>query len=145
MTLKVIRIKQGKESTLSEIYLDGEFVCYGVEDAVRKTKIKGSTAIPAGRYPLGLNRYGAMNARYSRKFPDLHRGMIEILGIPGFSYVYIHIGNHIGDTSGCLLVGMKMQLVDGDYEVSKSAKAYKRLYAMLVEAMVEQEVFIEVV
>lgn len=144
MNLKLIRSKQGKESTLSEIYLDGQFVGYGLEDAIRETKIKGSTAIPAGKYRLGLNIYGAMNASYKRKFPKLHRGMIEILDIPNFSYVYIHIGNHIGDTSGCVLVGNKMALVNGDYEIYQSKKAYVALYEKLVEMIVSGEVFIEV-
>lgn len=145
MNLTLVRVKQGKESTLSELYLNDQFVGYGLEDAVRKTKIKGSTAIPAGKYRLGLNTYGAMNARYSRKFPKIHRGMIEIMDIPNFKYVYIHIGNHIGDTSGCVLVGNKMALVDGDYEVYQSKKAYVALYEKLVEMMVNGEVFIEVI
>ncbi|WP_447768168.1 DUF5675 family protein [Sphingobacterium faecium] len=145
MNLTLIRVKQGKESTLSELYLDGQFVGYGLEDAVRKTKIKGSTAIPAGKYRLGLNTYGAMNARYSRKFPKIHCGMIEIMDIPNFKYVYIHIGNHIGDTSGCVLVGNKMALVDGDYEIYQSKNAYVALYEKLVHMIVSGEVFIEVI
>ncbi|MFD2904636.1 DUF5675 family protein [Sphingobacterium anhuiense] len=144
MNLTLIRTQQGKESTLSELYLDGEFVCYGLEDAVRENKIKGSTAIPSGKYRLGLNTYGGMNARYRKRFPELHRGMIEILDIPNFSYVYIHIGNNIGDTSGCVLVGNKMAFVDGDYEIYQSKKAYVTLYEKLLAMMVKGEVFIEV-
>lgn len=144
MNLTLIRTQQGKESTLSELYLDGEFVGYGLEDAVRENKIKGSTAIPSGKYRLGFNTYGAMNARYRKRFPELHRGMIEILDIPNFSYVYIHIGNNIGDTSGCVLVGNKMALVDGDYEIYQSQRAYVKLYEKLVEMMLKGHVFIEV-
>ncbi|KKX46931.1 DUF5675 family protein [Sphingobacterium sp. IITKGP-BTPF85] len=144
MNLTLIRTQQGKESTLSELYLDGEFVGYGLEDAVRENKIKGSTAIPSGKYRLGFNTYGAMNARYRKRFPELHRGMIEILDIPNFSYVYIHIGNNIGDTSGCVLVGNKMALLDGDYEIYQSQRAYVKLYEKLVEMMLKGHVFIEV-
>lgn len=144
MNLTLIRTQQGKESTLSELYLDGEFVGYGLEDAVRENKIKGSTAIPSGKYRLGFNTYGAMNARYRKRFPELHRGMIEILDIPNFSYVYIHIGNNIGDTSGCVLVGNKMALLDGDYEIYQSQSAYVKLYEKLVEMMLKGHVFIEV-
>ncbi|MEN5435591.1 DUF5675 family protein [Sphingobacterium faecium] len=144
MNLTLIRTQQGKESTLSELYLDGEFVGYGLEDAVRENKIKGSTAIPSDKYRLGFNTYGAMNARYRKRFPELHRGMIEILDIPNFSYVYIHIGNNIGDTSGCVLVGNKMALVDGDYEIYQSQSAYVKLYEKLVEMMLKGHVFIEV-
>ena len=136
MKLTVKRIRQGKNSTLSEIYLDGDFFCYGLEDLVREEKIKGSTAIPAGTYTLRLNTYGGMNARYKRKFPTMHRGMIELLDVPNFQYIYIHIGNNFGDTAGCLLVGESYTKdEDGDYILLKSAKAYRRLYSQLVDAV----------
>lgn len=137
MKLTVKRIRQGNNSTLSEVYIDNRFCCYGLEDLVRDRKIKGATAIPAGTYPLRLNTYGAMNARYKRKFPDMHRGMIEIGDIPNFKYVYIHIGNNFADTAGCLLVGDSYREEDGEYILLKSAKAYKRLYAELVDVVAE--------
>ena len=139
MIINVKRIKQGKNSTLSEIYIDDDFFCYGLEDSVRDVKIKGSTAIPSGSYKRGLNTYGAMNARYKRKFPDMHRGMIEAQDIPNFKYVYIHIGNYFSDTEGCLLVGEYFKFYDGDYAVYDSTKAYRRLYEMLVEAVAKGE------
>lgn len=140
----VQRIRQGKQSTLSHVYIDGEFVCYALEDAIRDVKIKGETAIPAGNYSLVLNTYGAMNARYKRRFPDLHQGMIEIKEIPNYSYVYIHIGNNIGDTSGCILVGNSYELIDGDYELRKSKKAYISLYKMLIDKMAYDAVCVQV-
>ena len=82
MQIQVNRTRQGAESTLSEIYVDGQFICYGLEDAVRDVKEDGVTAIPAGIYALVLNRYGAMNGRYKKQFPALHHGMIEISNIP---------------------------------------------------------------
>lgn len=144
--VNVKRVKKGENSTLSEIYVDGEFFCYGLEDSVRDYKIKGSTAIPAGKYKLGLNTYGAMNARYKRLFPDLHKGMIEILAIPDFSYVYIHIGNNFGDTAGCLLVGYTMTYVKDtrEYEIYQSKKAYKALYKRLLGLMAQGEVWLQI-
>lgn len=142
--IHVKRIRQGKNSTLSELSIDGEFVCYVLEDSVRDEKIKGSTAIPAGRYKLEFNRYGAMNGRYKKKFPDLHKGMIELTGIPDFSYVYIHIGNNFSDTSGCLLVGKTMRYDKdfGEYEIYQSKKAYKSLYRRICTMMEQEDVFI---
>lgn len=140
----VKRIRQGNNSTLSEIYVDDLLVCYGLEDTVREVKIKGETAIPAGKYPLFLNTYGAMNARYKRRFPLLHQGMIEIKDIPNYSYVYIHIGNNFGDTAGCLLVGQNWELIAGDYELRQSRKVYLSLYMRLIEMMAREKVFIEI-
>ncbi|WP_231576870.1 DUF5675 family protein [Sphingobacterium sp. IITKGP-BTPF85] len=144
MHLKVIRIQQGKNSTLSEIYLNNQFICYGLEDIPREKKIPGSTCIPAGRYKLGFNRDGGMNGNYYDRYPKMHRGMIEIKDIPGFSYVYIHIGNTHKETAGCLLVGTQYVFEQGDYRLEQSITAYKKLYPLLVELMVLGEVFIEV-
>jgi len=85
-----------------------------------------------------------MNARYKRLFPEFHKGMVEIEGIPNYSYVYIHIGNNIGDTSGCILVGNSYELIDGDYELRKSKKAYISLYKMLIDKMAYDAVCVQV-
>ncbi|MEN5233194.1 DUF5675 family protein [Sphingobacterium faecium] len=142
--LKVIRIRQGNNSTLSEIYLDGQFICYGLEDIPREKKIPGSTCIPLGTYRLGFNRDGGMNGNYYDRYPKMHRGMIEIKDIPGFSYVYIHIGNTHKETAGCLLVGTQYVFQQGDYRLVQSITAYKKLYPLLAEFMAAGNVFIEV-
>lgn len=132
MKVTIRRIKAGKESTLSKLYIDQSFSCYALEDRIRPLKIKGSTAIPAGTYPLRLNTYGAMNARYAKRFPKLHQGMLQIDAIPNYSYVYFHIGNTIADTAGCILLGEAYSMdADGDYILLKSAKAYKEVYKKL--------------
>lgn len=85
-----------------------------------------------------------MNGNYYDRYPKMHRGMIEIKDIPGFSYVYIHIGNTHKETAGCLLVGTQYVFEQGDYRLEQSITAYKKLYPLLVELMVLGEVFIEV-
>ena len=144
MEIHVKRVRQGKNSTLSELSIGGEFVCYVLEDSVRDKKIKGSTAIPAGRYKLAFNRYGAMNGRYKRWYPKFHKGMIELTGIPNFSYVYIHKGNTHANTAGCLLIGNTMRYDKnfGDYEVHQSEKAYKKVYKRLSAMMEKGEVYL---
>ncbi|MFD2556902.1 DUF5675 family protein [Sphingobacterium tabacisoli] len=139
MKVEVKRIRQGKNSTLSDIYIEDDFFGYGLEDLVRDVKIKGKTAIPAGTYRLGINKHGTMNERYKVKFPEMHRGMIEILDIPNYSAVYIHIGNYHSETSGCLLVGEYFKRYDGDYAVYDSSKAYIRLYRLLIDAVSKGE------
>jgi hypothetical protein len=133
MELTLRRVRQGNNSTLSELYINGRFQCYGLEDTVRDVKIKGRTAIPAGTYTLGLNRGGGMNTAYKKRFPDMHQGMIEIRTIPNFSLVYIHIGNTHEDTEGCLLVGTYFHKSNDDWGVYQSADAYKQLYGTIIE------------
>ncbi|MCC2600301.1 DUF5675 family protein [Sphingobacterium sp. FBM7-1] len=144
MEIHVKRIRQGKNSTLSELYIDGEFICYVLEDSVRDEKIPGSTAIPAGRYKLAFRRYGGMNGQYKRLFPDFHKGMIQLMDVPNFSYIYIHMGNNFSDTSGCLLVGKTMKYFKDwdEYEIRKSKKAYMSLYQRLAAMMEKREVYV---
>jgi len=146
MQLTLKRVRQGKNSTLSELYRDGIFQCYVLEDSIRDSKIKGQTCIPIGSYRLGLNYWGGMNTAYKRRFPDIHQGMIEIKDIPNFSTVYIHIGNTHADTSGCLLLGTYFhKSTDGnDYEVYQSTQAYQELYSTVIEKVKKGEVTLHI-
>lgn len=132
MENKIIRVSQGKQSTLSQLYINGIFQCYLLEDKIREIKIASQTAIPTGVFELKLNTWGAKNVSYKKAFGKLHQGMIEIFGLPNFSFVYIHTGNTIKETAGCPLCGFGFQFVDGDYQVSQSIAAYKVIYPKLV-------------
>ena len=81
MESKIIRVAQGKESTLSQSYINGVFQCYLLEDKIRTKKIPTKTAIPEGTYKLKLNTNGAKNVAYKKAFGKSHNGMIEILGL----------------------------------------------------------------
>lgn len=135
MDMLLKRVRQGKNSTLSELYVDGSFQCYALEDRIRDYKVKGQTCIPPGKYCLGINYWGGMNTAYKRRFPDMHQGMIEIKEVPGFSSIYIHIGNTHADTAGCLLVGTYFHRNKNrdDYEVYQSEVAYRDLYRAVIE------------
>ena len=124
---------QGKNSTLSHLYIDDLFCCYLLEDPIREAKIQGLTCIPEGAYPLRLNTRAGMNARYEPKYRRIHQGMVEIAEIPNFSLVFIHIGNYHTETLGCPLTGSYWERLDGDYQVMKSAVAYQYVYPRLVE------------
>lgn len=140
--LIVKRIRQGNYSTLSELFIGGQFVCFGLEDRLREVKIPGETAIPAGTYPLKLRKAGGMHTRYRGLFPKIHQGMIEICAIPNFTYVYIHMGNNHRHTAGCLLVGNIWIRDQADYVVLESRLAYLALYKRILQLMAEGEVWI---
>jgi hypothetical protein len=132
METKIIRVAQGKQSTLSQLYIHGIFQCYLLEDKIREVKIASETAIPKGVFSLKLNTYGGKNVDYKKAFGKIHQGMIEISGLPSFSFVYIHTGNTIKETAGCPLCGFGFQFVDGDFQVTQSIAAYKMIYPKLV-------------
>jgi hypothetical protein len=92
-----------KDTTLGELWLGNERLCYTLEDAVREIagrpvsewKVAGKTAIPAGRYRLTLEhspRFGA--------------DTMTLNLVPGFVGVRVHAGNDDADTEGCPLLGM---------------------------------------
>lgn len=144
MKTKIIRVAQGKESTLSHLYIDGIFQCFLLEDKIREVKIMKMTAIPEGKFRLRLNTWGGMNKTYFPKYGPLHKGMIEIADLPTFSSVYIHIGNTIEHTAGCPLVGLSYIKKDGDFQVLQSVDAYKQVYKKLYLAATGKDNEIEV-
>lgn len=135
MRTRIVRVAEGKNSTLSHLYIDGIFQCFLLEDKIRTVKILKETAIPTGTFDLQRNTWGGMNEKYQQKFPQMHRGMIEISRLPTFHSVYIHIGNTIADTAGCPLVGFAYIVKDGNYQVTQSTDAYKLVYPKLLKVV----------
>lgn len=94
-----------KVRTPGELFLNGVFWCYTVEDPVREVlgrpvhewKIPGETAIPADRYLLSLED----SPRFGKDTPTIH-------GVEGFSGVRMHAGNDHEHTEGCPLVGYEL-------------------------------------
>jgi hypothetical protein len=58
MHLQLMRISTGVESTTGALYIDGEFVCYVLEDTKRIKKLSGKTRIPDGNYRIVLRNEG---------------------------------------------------------------------------------------
>ena len=139
MRVKIIRVAQGKQSTLSHLYIDGIFQCYLLEDKIRTDKIPKQTAIPTGDYKLIVNSWGGMNTKYKNLMGKVHEGMIEIDQLPNFDYVYIHIGNTYLQTAGCPLTGFGFELINGDYQVTHSRKAYDMIYPKLLKIAKSKE------
>lgn len=142
MKITVKRFKSDNDATLSQVSIDGEFQCFGLEDEYREDKVPGETRIPAGEYRVGVRVVGGFDARYSRKFPDFHAGMLQVLDVPGFEYILIHIGNTEKDTAGCLLVGAGCSSA-GELSISSSRIAYEALYKKAISAAIHDELSIE--
>ncbi len=133
-------------STLGMLYIDGYFACYTLEDAVRDEKIPGKTCIPTGRYGITLRSEGGQNHRYGQKFPSIHRGMLQLIDVPDFDFIYIHLGNTTKDIDACILVGdgVSNNIMEEGF-LSSSAKAYQRIYTLIVDVMETGEgVWIEI-
>jgi len=133
------------EETISILYLDGKFACWILEDQFRTTKVYADTRIPAGKYRLELRKEGSHHIRYAKKFPDMHRGMVHLLGVPKFKYILLHIGNTDKDTAGCLLCGDYPHPKDSErYNIVNSTVAYKRIYPLIAEAIWDGDTYWEI-
>lgn len=131
MQLRLIREPSTARTTVGRLFVDGRFECFTLEDVVRRVKVKGETAIPAGTYQVIVN----MSARFRRRLPLL-------LGVPGYAGVRIHPGNTAADTEGCILPGKVL----GADAVYQSRAAFEPLCARIEGALVrKQSVTIEIV
>ena len=112
------------------------FLCWTCEDVWRQHKHYGRTRIPEGVYELGLRQEGGFDARYRRLFArraGWHRGMVQLMNVPDFEYILVHIGNTDEDTEGCLLVGSRVSMQQG--MIVESRRAYMRVYPLLRDAI----------
>ena len=62
--------------------------------------------------------------------------MIEVLDVPNFKYILLHIGNWDDQTEGCVLLGNSAkQNVTGSGMVLESKIAYLRVYPIVMRAL----------
>ncbi len=144
MRINVERCTSDEYSTLSTVLVDHKFVCFGLEDEFREDKVSAETRIPSGTYQVGVRTVGGFNKRYAKKFPDFHKGMLQILDVPEFEHILIHIGNTERDTAGCLLVGKGADSTKGKMRITQSTSAYELLYKTVIDSALEGELSIQI-
>lgn len=113
MELLLKRTTKTDKSTIGELFVDGKFECYTLEDVEREVKIKGETAISKGVYGVEIT----MSSRFKKMLPLL-------INVPNFEGVRIHPGNTAKDTEGCILVGMSKDV----NAVWNSKLAFQKLF-----------------
>ncbi len=135
MHITVDRNIKDEQATCSLISIDGKAFCFGLENPHRNVKVYGDTRIPNGTYKVGVKGHGGFHERYTKRFKHTHQGMLQILDVPEFTDILIHIGNTAKDTEGCLLVGEGVKSKPR-LTITSSRKAYERLYsAVIAEAI----------
>lgn len=131
MRLTLTRFERVEDATIGQLEIDGIFICFTLEDVVRPVKVPGSTAVPAGIYPIQIT--------WSRRF---QQEMPLLIGVHDFTGVRIHPGNFANDTDGCILPGMERQ----GAKVIRSREAYNIILREIREAKaVHEDVSIEIV
>lgn len=89
-----------------------DYDAFILEDPVRKQKVYGETAIPAGRYRI-----------VPLLSPSRKHLMPYLMDVPNFTGIQIHPGNTPLDTRGCLIPG-KVTVGNAVY---KSTEAYMEI------------------
>ena len=128
-------------STIGELYVNGVFECFLLEDKdrgltdkmslfeINQKKIFGETAIPSGRYEIVIT--------YSNRFKQY---LPLLLGVKGYEGVRIHPGNNKSHTLGCLLCGNKK----GVDVVLESKLAFNNLFKKLKAVEKKEKIFITI-
>lgn len=119
--VELIRVEQTEEATIGVLVVDGESICWTLEEPWRQNK-QAVSCIPIGRYPLVLE--------YS---PSKGRALWTIKDVPGRKYVRIHTGNTVDDTEGCPLTGTKPGFLNGKRAVLGSKEAFVRFMSEMAD------------
>lgn len=104
------RFSDNRESTLGLLLKKTErgilFQCYTVEDQYQEVKVKEETRIPAGKYEIVIQRTETPKTlSYRKRYPNWFKSHLMLKDVPGFTGIYIHIGNTDDDSEGCILLG----------------------------------------
>lgn len=134
MIVDIVRLISDSEATLGALQINGTHYGYTLEDQKQITKVADETRIPSGNYKVGYRTVGRLHNKYKKMFPLMHKGMIHLLDVPNFKYIYFHIGNTDDDTSGCILVGAKAILAD-KIMIRESTFMYKFLYEKISQTL----------
>tara|TARA_R100001369_G_scaffold22347_1_gene40730 strand:+ start:185 stop:589 length:405 start_codon:yes stop_codon:yes gene_type:complete len=100
INLLLIRDTFTEESTIGELFINGERICDTLENPWQDNK-RIFSCIPEGNYPVRIRL-----PRESATRDYIH---LLVMGVPDRDYILMHIGNTAKDTSGCILVGLGSQ------------------------------------
>ena len=140
MKLTLKRIALRSTYTIGRLYIDGNYFCDTLEDAVRdlnkngkfdngEKKVYAKTAIPYGTYEIKWT----YSPRFKKYTPQL-------INVPSFEGIRIHAGNTSADTEGCLILGENKQVG----KVLNSRATINKFYPIIKKACSKGKVTIEI-
>ena len=143
-----IKIYRGKDdckytarTTIGKVYIDGKYFSFSLEDTVRAfgIKVKGETAIPAGRYRIKTT----FSSRFKRDMALIYNTKALTLESNGikFAGIRVHGGNSHNNTEGCPLVAER-KLNDTTIQGTKEKDFTKKLKELEIR---DKKVYIEII
>ena len=100
INLLLIRDTYTEESTIGELFINGERICDTLERPYFNN-LRNISCIPEGVYPVRL--------RLPRESATRDYMHLLVKDVKDRDYILFHIGNTAKDTSGCILVGLGSQ------------------------------------
>ena len=100
INLLLIRDTFTEESTIGELFINGERICDTLERPYFNNQ-RNISCIPEGIYPVRLRL-----ARESASRDYLH---LLVQDVPDRDFILVHRGNFPSQTQGCVLVGLGTQ------------------------------------
>jgi len=97
INLLLIRDTFSEESTIGELFLNGERICDTLENPYINNE-RNISCIPEGVYPVRL--------RLPRESATRNYVHLLVQEVPDRDWILFHRGNFPKDTSGCILVGL---------------------------------------
>lgn len=132
MEIRLFLIEETKDSTLSAMFVDGDFYGFILEDGPRKIKEHGKTRVDAGGpYKLKPVQFGKFYTKYKAKYS--HQFAILVEGFPRHKAIMFHLLNETTETDGCFGPGLAggRYLSKPLHYVRNSEAAYLRFYEKL--------------
>lgn len=142
MEILVKRLWKKDSYTGGKMFINGVEKYFTIEDCDRglkkempladivKQKKYAITAIPTGKYQVALT--------YSNRFKKY---MPQILDVPGYEGIRIHIANKASEIEGCIGIAMEDS---SDGFAGKSGDAFKDFMSILSKAEKKEKIFITV-
>lgn len=138
MELLLVRKVLASTYTEGELFIDGKFFCFTIEDKVRAKaglwnkllKVYAETAIPYGRYPVLVT--------WSNRFQRMLTG---IFNVPDFEGIRMHNGTSAKSSAGCPILSSK-RLLPG--WVLNDKTPMNTLCSLVAEKQKTEKVFITI-
>lgn len=114
IVIDIVRVAQGDHGTFGVLLLDGKAFCVTLELPWRSNQ-RNVSCIPARPY------------RCQRIHSTRFGNAFLVRDAPNRSHILFHVGNTVGDTSGCILLGQRF----GDQMILDSRKAFNAFMTAL--------------
>ena len=117
--VELIRLEESNQGTFGILKIEKQVFCYTLEPPALLNKVNKSS-IPIGQYVC-------------KKIPHpTYRLTYEVLDVPERTKIYIHPGNFVSNTEGCIILGQSIDNLRNRRAVLNSgatfAKFLKEMY-----------------